>query len=125
MTRKQFTRTFLTEWRERAGATQEAMAEAMGITTGHLSNVERGKRQYTQELLEAAVAYLQHWFPALSVADILTLNPSDPGGTSLVDAARHVPAAQRDAAVRMLRALSDAPAANDETAVPPPRRRRT
>lgn len=106
MTRKKYTPTFLKGWRERTGATQPEMAEAMGFSRVHLGNVERGVRPYTQEFLEKAVAYLRRWFPWLTVADILSVDPLDPAQLSLSDLARHIPPAQRENIAELMRAVA-------------------
>jgi transcriptional regulator with XRE-family HTH domain len=128
---RRFTPTFVTQWRKRAGASQEVMAEALGISVGHLSNVERGKRQYTQEFLEDACAFLRQWFPALTPADLLSVNPdaggdpNDPGGgNSLIEVVGRIPVDQRDTAARMLRALAGPIEAANQEPLPARRRRR-
>lgn len=51
--RIKFRRTKLRTYRRRAGLTLEAVAPKVGITPSHLSMMERGDRQYTQEIIEA------------------------------------------------------------------------
>jgi transcriptional regulator with XRE-family HTH domain len=118
--------TFLVYWRERARnpkCTQGMLAEAIGVSTAHVSNIERGERQYTQETLELAVDYLRRWFPGLTVAHVLTMHPDspeaaeafDPEIAELVKKARRVQPSQRSAARAMLDALAvHGPSGDDE-----------
>lgn len=107
-TRKSYPPSFLRAWRDAVGVTQAAMSDAIGCSKVHLSNVERGERQYTQQFMEAATAYLRRWYPELTVADLLSLDPNDVSGTTLTYLARGVSPAQRHTAIALLRALSDA-----------------
>ena len=69
------TRWFLKEWRKHRGYTQERLAEMTGLSKPYVSQLETGKRQYTQELLE-------HFAEALRCepADLIIRDPSDPTG---------------------------------------------
>lgn len=127
--------TYLAAWRKAVkrkrgkDLSQSELAAAVGIHNGHLSNVEQGKRQYTQEILEKSTLFLRQWFPALTVADLLTIDPNEPDAAALVDHARRVPESQREAARIMLRALADRGAAAfdfkpDAPPRPAPRKRR-
>lgn len=51
--RRTHQRWFLKEWRVHRGYTQDRLAEMVGLSKPHISLLERGGRQYTQELLEA------------------------------------------------------------------------
>lgn len=63
-------RTYLREWREFRGLTQEQAAERFGIDRSHLSKVERRQVPYSQGLIEAAAdAY------NCEPRDILGVNP--------------------------------------------------
>ena len=63
-------RTYLREWREFRGLTQEQAAERFGIDRSHLSKVERRQVPYSQGLIEAAAdAY------NCEPKDILGVNP--------------------------------------------------
>lgn len=92
-------RIFLREWREHRGLTLVQAAERVGVTHGFLSKVERGKRNYTQELLEAlAEAY------RTDPASLLMRNPTDPEGIwSIWD---QIPPSERPRAIDVLRALT-------------------
>lgn len=72
-------RTFLKEWREHAGLTQERAASRIGEATGEgfshsqLSRIERGEQPYSQAVLEAAAhAY------GTDPASLLIRNPKEP-----------------------------------------------
>ena len=68
-------KTFLREWRNKAGKTLEAVAEHLHMSHSQLSRIERGKQPYNQELLEAlADLYM------CDVVDLLIRDPSDPNG---------------------------------------------
>lgn len=113
-------RIFLREWREYRNRTQSELAGALGVTKTHVSNIERGERQYTQELLEAAADYLKT-APAL----ILTVDPKDPKGKwSLWETAERVPEAKLDDAKRIMEALAEPPVAPFEADAPAPAKRR-
>jgi len=107
---KQYSRTYLGAWREAAKASQEEMAAFVGISNGHLSKIELGRRQYTQEILEGAAAFLRTSFPAISAAALIDLSPTDAAAAELLDPeigqlvaqVRRVPPVYRDAARRML-----------------------
>jgi len=81
---------FLKEWRKHRGYTQERLAEMTGLSKPYVSQLETGKRQYTQELLE-------HFAEALRCepADLIIRNPADPSGIwSIWDQLRPVERAQ-------------------------------
>ena len=58
MGQPQFKSTFIRQWRKRRGLTLEQLAERVGMTPSYLSMLERGKRGYTQETLEAVALTL-------------------------------------------------------------------
>lgn len=65
-----FRRTFLKEWREHRGYTQEQAAEMIGMDRSNLSRIERAEIPYSQALLEAAAeAY------SCQPEDLLIRNP--------------------------------------------------
>ncbi len=66
--------TYLKEWREHRGLSQEAAADRIGISRANLSKIENGLIPYSQPILEAAAhAYL------CAASDILTMNPLKEG----------------------------------------------
>lgn len=56
--RRTYRKTFLRQWREVRGLTQEQLADRMEISVPLLSQIENGKRPYTQATLEAAAEAL-------------------------------------------------------------------
>jgi transcriptional regulator with XRE-family HTH domain len=75
MAKKATTRWFLKQWRKHRSYTQERLAEMVGLSKPYLSQLERGDRQYTQELLERFAEALQ-----CEPADLIIRDPSDPDG---------------------------------------------
>lgn len=67
--------TFIRQWRKHRGYTLLQLAERSGLSEPFLSLVERGERQYTQDLLEILATVLQ-----CAPADLLVRDPSDPQG---------------------------------------------
>lgn len=47
-------KTYLREWREKAGLSLETASAEMGLKHSQLSRIERGKQQYNQRVLEVA-----------------------------------------------------------------------
>ncbi|MBI1188283.1 MAG: helix-turn-helix domain-containing protein [Alphaproteobacteria bacterium] len=95
-------RTFLAEWRAFRAMTQEKAAGLIGVSPGHLSHLEAGRKQYTQRILEAAArAY------ACSPADLLTVDPSTPHGRTIAEALRLVPPERQPEAARYLEFLAE------------------
>jgi len=68
-----FQRTFLKEWREHRGYTQEQAAEMIGMDRSNLSRVERAEIPYSQALLEAAAEAYR-----CETVDLLIRNPLVP-----------------------------------------------
>lgn len=75
MAKNNKTRWYLRQWRKHRGYTQDRLAEMTGLSKPYLSQLETGKRQYTQELLE-------HFADALRCepADLIIRDPTDPDG---------------------------------------------
>ena len=74
--RSRFRSTFIAQWRDFRGLTQEQLASRLEMTQSHLSMLENGKRGYTQETLEAVAEALQ-----TDVASLLMRNPK--GGDAI------------------------------------------
>lgn len=66
-------RTFIREWRQHRGLTQQQLADRLDVAKGNVSKLEAGKQGYTQDLLEAIAAALR-----TDVASLIMRNPSDP-----------------------------------------------
>lgn len=94
--KKQYRRTFIREWREYRGISQERLAERIGRTPGLVSQVENQKGPYTQETLEAIADALM-----CEPVDLLVRNPLDPEGIwSIWD---RVEPSQRSHAIEVLK----------------------
>lgn len=94
-------RTFLRQWRDNAGLTQEQAADRIGITQGQLSRIERGDTPYNQDFLErAADAY------NCDPADLLMRDPSKKDAMwSIVDQLKVATPEQREDVRRVADAL--------------------
>lgn len=92
--RPRLRRTYLREWRDYRGLTQEQACERIDIERSTLSRIERGEVPYSQGLLEAAaIAYgCEPW-------DLLHVNPKVEGDVlDMIDRFRQAgPDEQRDA----------------------------
>lgn len=66
---------FLKQWRKHRGYTQERLAEMTNMSIGYLSDLEKGKRRYNQDHLEALATALQ-----CEPFDLIMRDPSDPDG---------------------------------------------
>lgn len=64
---------YLKQWRKHRGYSQEKLAEMIGTSKGHVSDLERGNRPYNQALLEAFAEAL-----SCEPADLLVRDPSQP-----------------------------------------------
>lgn len=66
-------RTFLKQWRDFRGLTQERAAERFNMSAAQLSRIETGKQPYSQDFLElAAEMYMT------DVASLLIRDPQNP-----------------------------------------------
>ncbi len=70
--RPTYRQTYIRQWREFRGLTQQALAARVGTTHATLSRLERGKHPYKQELLERIADALQ-----TDVASLLMRDPSE------------------------------------------------
>lgn len=75
MANKAKTRWFLKEWRKHRGYTQDRLAEMVSLSKPYISQLERGRRQYTQELLELLANAL-----SCEPVDLIIRDPSDASG---------------------------------------------
>ena len=77
-------RTFIREWREYPGLSQEALGERLETSGASISRIENGTQPYTQDTLEALADALM-----TDPASLLMRNPDDPEAIwSLWDAAK-------------------------------------
>lgn len=65
-------RTFIKEWREFRGLTQDQLAERLETSKASISRIENGAQAYTQDFLEACADALR-----TDPASLLMRNPSD------------------------------------------------
>lgn len=75
MAKKIKTKWYLKQWRKYRLYTQDRLAEMTGLSKPYVSQLESGKRQYTQELLEVFAEALQ-----CDPADLIMRDPTDPEG---------------------------------------------
>lgn len=64
-------RHFIKQWRKHRNLTQEQLAERVGVTPGAISQVELGRVNYTQPMLEAVARELN-----CSPGDLLNVDPT-------------------------------------------------
>lgn len=89
---------YLKQWREHRDLSQQRLADRIGTSKGYISDLERGKRRYNQDLLEMLADALM-----CEPADLLIRDPSEPSGIwSVWD---NVPKPERPRIVAMIRAL--------------------
>jgi transcriptional regulator with XRE-family HTH domain len=92
MTQQRF---YLREWRQHRQLTQERLADRIGMTKQHISDLERGRRQYNQATLEALASALM-----CEPADLLVRDPTSPVAIwSIWD---KIPPTEREQAARVL-----------------------
>ena len=88
--RRKLSRTFLREWREYRGLTQEQAVERLNISRALLSKIENAKSPYTQGFMEAAAeAY------GCEVADLIMRDPNSPVW-SIYDTLQNLPRDQQE-----------------------------
>lgn len=66
-------RTFIRQWREHRGYSQEKLAAILDTSGSIISRIESGKAPYTQDVLEALAEAL-----STDVASLLMRDPSNP-----------------------------------------------
>jgi DNA-binding Xre family transcriptional regulator len=95
MAKKQKFRWFAREWRKHNNLNLEAAADRLGMSVGYLSDLEKGKRRFNQDHLEAmAEAY------NCTPADLLMRDPTAPNSIwSIWD---QIAPTERETAVRVL-----------------------
>jgi transcriptional regulator with XRE-family HTH domain len=64
-------RHFVKQWRKAKGLTQEQLAERVGVTPGTISQLETGRINYTQPLLEKLAEEFR-----CSPGDLLNVDPT-------------------------------------------------
>ena len=94
-------RYFFKEWRKHRGMTQEELAEAVGVSTPSISQLERGVQGFTDSTLEALSVAL-----ACNPGDLLMRNPLDTDAPwSLWDAVKRMEKPKRDLIVSSVEAM--------------------
>lgn len=73
--RRRFRPTFIAQWRKYRGLNQEQLAARLDMTQAYVSQIETGKRGYTQETLEAFADALQTDAASLLMRDPLAPEP--------------------------------------------------
>lgn len=89
-------RTYIKEWREQRGWSQEELADMVGVTQETISRLENGKIAYTQPTLEAIADKL-----ACEIGDLTDHDPTKDG--VLVQLARSIPKEHREQAANILK----------------------
>lgn len=95
MAKGQNQRWFLRAWRKHRGYTQEKLAEMVGTSVGYISDLEKGKRRYNQDLLEALATALN-----CEPADLIMRDPTMP--ESIWTIWDQIPETDRAVAIRAL-----------------------
>lgn len=90
--------TFIKEWREHRGLSQDALGERLETSGSSISRIESGDQPYTQDTLEALADALQ-----TDAASLLMRNPNDGDAIwSIWDRAKKV---EREVIVDMARRI--------------------
>jgi transcriptional regulator with XRE-family HTH domain len=96
-----YTPTYIRAWRERAGLTQDQLAERIGTTHGTLSKIESGQQPYGQRLVDRIAAALD-----IHPAQLLWGDPKDESSIwRIAGQASRLTEAQRKAVLRVIEAL--------------------
>lgn len=90
--------TFIKQWRKKKGWNQAKLADALGVSTATISQIENGETGYKQEYLEGIAEAL-----GCEPADLLMRNPTDPEAIwSLWDRAKP---AEKQQIIRVIKGL--------------------
>lgn len=68
-------RTYIAQWREFRGLSQDQLADLMGTSGATVSRVESGRSPYSQDFLEVAAEAL-----GCTAADLISRDPRTPFG---------------------------------------------
>lgn len=99
--------THIRQWRKYRRYSQEVLAHLAHMSTGNLSQIERGNYPYSQDTLERLAAAL-----GCEPADLLMRNPKDPEAPWALW--ERLTPEQRKQAIRLLKALADDADDNNE-----------
>jgi transcriptional regulator with XRE-family HTH domain len=97
-------RTFIREWRETAGLSQDKLVERVrehleGFSKSTLSRLENGRQPYTQPMIEAIATAL-----GCTPADLITRKP-DAEIWSIMDTLQSLPPEEQQTIIRMIDGL--------------------
>lgn len=96
-------RHFIRSWRKYRGYTLEGLAEEVGVTHSAIQQLETGRTNYTQPMLEA-LAEVLHCTPA----DLIMRNPLDEESPwSIMEVWEKADAEKRRQMTRVLQAFDD------------------
>jgi transcriptional regulator with XRE-family HTH domain len=90
--------TFIRDWRKHRKLTLERLADRIGVSTGALSQLERGDVGYTQPMLEALAEAL-----SCEPVDLLTYSPK--AAEELRNVWASIPVENREQALKVLSAF--------------------
>lgn len=95
-------KTYIAEWRDHRGLTQQQLADRLNSSKASISRIENGEQPYTQDFLEACADALQ-----TDVASLLMRNPKDPDAPwSIWDTLKPVERKQANEVIRALKRAS-------------------
>jgi transcriptional regulator with XRE-family HTH domain len=97
--RKRHRRTFLEQYRKRAGLTQDELAAKSGVSQGTICRIEGGNQDTTLKTLDKLAKHL-----GCDGGDILSVDPAQ--ADPLADAWRRIPEDQRSQALRVLESFT-------------------
>jgi len=103
---RKYSKTYIREWREYRGLSLRRLADRIeldgqgeSISHASIGRIEKGEQPYSQPILEALAHALN-----CSVTDLLSVDPTKEG--EVIDLVRLLNDAQRDQAIRVLKALT-------------------
>ncbi|SDT96673.1 helix-turn-helix domain-containing protein [Stappia sp. ES.058] len=108
MTKQNYARTYIREWRKKRGLTLQQLADRLEVEPGgdllvsyaSLSRIETGNQPYSQPIIEAIARALN-----VSVSMLLEAHPERQG--EVVDLFNHIPPERQAEAIQILRVLAN------------------
>lgn len=91
--------TYIKEWRTHRGYTQQELADALGVTKGYISELERGVKRYNQDVLEGVAKVLR-----CQPVDVLAHEPS--GRCDLCEAWQRMSGGQRALSLKIIQLIA-------------------
>lgn len=92
---------FIREWRQYRSMSLDKLGGEIGVSKGVLSEIERGKRRYNQDQLEAIAKVLR-----CTPGDLLDRDPNENKTAEIVDIWDHIPTGRRDQAIEVLKTFT-------------------